>query len=165
MSLPKSHNIQLKKYGKQKYFYKLVNDTLKSCYGRQPKLTIQYERGEWVYPKLESSRLFVFDSVRHVRIWRKQQNREHFPIYKCEVKNPSTNGIFLILLSSLQIGLIEKMWDEFNYSRLRKELLGRKDGCNNGMGGSASLASKEHNILDAPNGTVWCDAVKLVEQI
>lgn len=30
---------------------------------------------------------------------------------------------------------------------IAKELLGRTDGCNKGMGGSASLASKEHNIF------------------
>lgn len=30
---------------------------------------------------------------------------------------------------------------------IAKELLGRKDGCNGGMGGSASLASKEHKIF------------------
>ena len=30
---------------------------------------------------------------------------------------------------------------------IAKELLGRKDGCNKGMGGSASLASKDHNIF------------------
>ncbi len=30
---------------------------------------------------------------------------------------------------------------------IAKELLGRKDGCNKGMGGSASLASKKHNVF------------------
>lgn len=126
-------------------YYKVVNIDLSSAYigsiSNGSKLQVYYKLNDWVEPHIKGSKLMVFDSLKSaeefmtVYGWGSR-------IYRCEVKNPSKKGIFI----------------KGNYQLVNQLLK------------VLSLRSKKKkftNLLDTPafEGTIFCDAVKLVEKV
>lgn len=127
-------------------YYKVVNSNLSSAFISSGMVlnsihfTVLYKINEWVEPTIKGSKLMVFDSL---------EEAENFlnifgwgdVIYKCEAKNPNKTGLFI-------------KGNMYIYNDLLKILdLKRKK-------------KKFSHLLDEPiPGTIFCDAVKLVEKV
>ena len=73
----------------QREFYKVVVENfgkLVSYIFYIPRMTVVYKVGEWVRPKIENTRLFVFDSFASALEATKLQGG--IAIYKCEATDP-----------------------------------------------------------------------------
>jgi len=80
----------------QKVFYKIViqgfqKNTFYSLINRD-KLRVIYRKGEWAFPKMKTSKLFVFDTIFHAHRFRLNvgiaQKQPCF-LFKCHATNPS----------------------------------------------------------------------------
>jgi len=73
----------------QREFYKVVVENfgkLVSYIFYIPRMTVEYKVGEWVKPKIENTRLFVFDTFASALEATKLQGG--IAIYKCEATDP-----------------------------------------------------------------------------
>ena len=91
-------------------YYKVVTQYLESASAVkcEPDLAIQYVQNEWVYPKLQGTKLFVFDDFWAAKDFCIMGQRY---IYECEVQNPTPSRNYRLFCSFGTLGI----WD-----RLRK---------------------------------------------
>jgi len=128
-----------------KKYYKLVSVGLKSLgilgvHGLKPEFILQYRVGEWTCP-VPGTNLFVFDSIQHARNFYDNYYclSQNCYLFEAKVKSPRKTGLFT--LNSANIHFNRKL-------RLQKKKYYRRisgDKC-------------------VPEGTVFCGAVKLLEQ-
>ncbi len=68
----------------QRIFYRLTKYNLGSVSCLRDNIAVVSKIGEWTYPKVKGSKLFIFDSLESVKkfpcVWNK--------CFKCRVKNP-----------------------------------------------------------------------------
>lgn len=136
-----------------KKYYKIVissNGSLRSLCGfnlvHNAKPNIKYEIDKWVYPKIKGSKLFVFDNIFHAIDF----NDEYNDIFECEVINPTQQ----------YYNLSHIIFDENSkiYNRFIKEFWKIYKNDRNNI--------EDYNkIMNAPQGTCVCDAVKLIRRI
>ncbi len=128
-----------------KVVYRTRDDTLESCcrrYEFPPQFRVTYQPGVAVGPALPGTKLFVFET-RHAA-WmfsRKTMRNTRVEIWSCEVTN---------LKPIKYIGNPAKVPD-FWYAM---DLLGPDD--EDGL-------RREVSSIGAPEGTCWCDTVKLLK--
>jgi len=84
---------------KKKVYYKVLSPGQMSyCQGQPEELTIHYKEGEWTYPKIKGTNLFICDNMEAVFFWKGSDNLE---IWKVEVKRPNKKGLFVEFLSQV----------------------------------------------------------------
>lgn len=122
-------------------FYKVVNEDLTSCC-RNPcfpsEYRVQYKIGEFVSPKIDKTRLFVFKYLEDVKKFLTNCILEKYDwnIYECEVVNP---------MQEYWIAYPEDINSFWFYRN------------------SGQTYSEEG--MPAPPGTYSCDSVKLIKRI
>ena len=102
------------------------------------KYRIHYIVGQWVYPNLRGTKIFVFDNLEEAKKFAGN-------IYECEVINPTPGHKYNLFAYGCGI----------NYDRIEQML-------------KLKLAKKKFTHLKMgfiPKGTVMCDAVKLIKQV
>ena len=117
-------------------YYKVVTVGLRSIVIYEHDLVTQYRVGEFVYPQLEHSKLFVFKDLHAAQTF---ASIELGVVYECEVKNPSKFGFCSIFIRT---SYILKGWKLRRQKKKFSNLQGR-----------------------APDGTVYAGAVKLVKEV
>lgn len=124
-------------------FYKVVQRHTLASYnvGHNPYyiesgLSIRYAIGNWTYPKIKRTKLFVFKDLEAAKkiVGR---DKSHYSIYSCEVKNPKDYGPVNVYDSE---NLLQAIKNKKKYKHLI-------------------------NMKFVPGGTIFCDAVKLIEEI
>lgn len=127
-------------------YYKVVNDNMSSayigsgCIGNYKELIIYYKIDDWVKPRIKGSKLMVFDSLENAQYFMDHCGWGYY-IFKCEVKNPSKKGVFV----KADYSLAERLLKIINLKNKKKKFT---------------------DLLDKPiRGTIFCDAVKLVEKV
>jgi hypothetical protein len=131
-----------------KIYYKVVGYKGFSAWtGRKKKqlenqvdrdLILKYEINKWTVPKIKGSKLFVFDSYDNALDFRICLFDSI--IYSCVVRNPCNSGPFHTRVSC---DIIPMMWKNFAQKKKYTHL-----ACGS-----------------PPTGTVWVDAVKLIEKV
>lgn len=125
-----------------KIYYKCLASNHSSLVVYNPEMRVYYKQGEWVFPKLEGTKLMVFDSL----INAKKSALSPIYIYECEVINPRKIGFF-----------IRGIW---NSSVMSPEVLIRLK-----MKKNKKKYIYEDDRKHIPIGTIFCDAVKLTKLI
>lgn len=98
-------------------------------------ISIKYSLGEWTFPKIKGSKLFVFEDLNLARKYANFCCQKI--LYECEVKNPKEKGP----ASSYHIfEILKAIRQKKKYSHLI-------------------------NYKNVPDGTIFCDAVKLIERV
>jgi hypothetical protein len=127
-------------------YYKVVNSDFSSAYVGSDyaysceKLKVYYKIDDWVEPKIKGSKLMVFDSLENAQYFMDHCGWGVY-IYKCEVKNPSKKGVFV----KANYRLAERLFRIIDLKNKKKKFT---------------------DLLDEPiKGTIFCDAVKLVEKV
>lgn len=123
-------------------YYKVV---YKSCYGLESvcrwlpdNYTVLYKVGEWIYPKVLGSKLFVFKTLKHALDFVNSECStigNSCEIYKCQVDK----AYRIKKLSG--IGTVDAYWKK---KRSRKRI---------------------NNYRTVPDGTLSCDCLKLLEKV
>jgi hypothetical protein len=138
----KSTNQQMKT--KITIAYKVLAPNLKSCYASCWLITdnknwsIQYKLNEFVKPKVNNSKLFVFCTLQSAKDFLLHNNYDNNrQIYKCEALN-----VTKCLLICKKVTNIPDYWKYYNIVRKMKFL-----------------------IKASPKGTGHADAVKLLERM
>jgi len=127
-----------------KTYYKVVSFDLKSyLYKHLPKeFVVKYEIGEWVYPKVEGTKLMVFNNLKDARKFCYFGSH----VYNCMIENPSCSSVFVPYIGSIHSASVF----------LRKWNLIRKK-------------QKQHKKFfekkAVPKGTVFVSAVKLLKRV
>ena len=127
-------------------YYKVVNNDLSSAYigsnyffSNQEDLVVFYKINEWVYPRLSGSQLMVFNSYANARNYMLSYNLGN-NIFKCEVLKPSKRGIFF------QKDIRNSLLNVLKLKKNKKKYL--------------DLISNQF-----PDGTVFCEGVKLLNKL
>lgn len=120
---------------KSKIGYKVVDTVLASAIIGSLEFCVNYKLNEWVFPKVKEAPLMVFDNFYDAKKFCTSETYGHLSIYKCEYKQS------------------KKMW-----------------GCCIGRISEVLRLKKQKkrvaNLLSqAPDGTVFADAVKLIERM
>lgn len=71
-------------------YYKVVNTNggqLRSIL--EHDFTVEYVVNEWVYPTLENSKLFVFESLERALKFKRDSEYSYEEVFECEVVNPA----------------------------------------------------------------------------
>lgn len=68
-----------------KMYYKVVRSDNTSF--NSNRYSVRYKVNEWVAPILKGSKLFVFDTLEHAKVFLGTNGTCYFSIYKCEAKN------------------------------------------------------------------------------
>jgi len=123
-------------------YYKVLNSDLSSAYisnlyFNTEDIVVKYKINQFVYPNILGSKLMVFSDLSSARLFRCSWG---IKIFKCEILNPSEDGIFV----ETGKGMKEDLLDVLRLKKQKKRF--------------TYLLSR--NI---PNNTVFCDAVKLIE--
>ena len=103
---------------------------------------IVYKIGEWVYPKIDGTNLFIFDNLENAKnlCHRSLTNNK---IFKCQAKNVSNRGISTGKLG-IETNTLKKM---LKLKKRKKKFL--------------HLSEIERMYP----GTLYCTAVKLIEEV
>lgn len=126
------------------YNNKLVSYNISSCdYVNEKRIAegsiLEYKVGEWVYPKIKNSNLFCFGDLLHAHryISYGDELEDHTQIFRCEVLNPSSKGYWT--------------GTSFDMDSLLEYIA---------RGEKEDISS--HSLVE---GTVFCDAIRLLEEI
>lgn len=127
--------------GKYYSFNKLIDDELT----HQKKLVVEYEVGEWTYPIIPHSKLFVFESLRMSKLFARGLSCE---IFKCEVGHAEPCNFVCYLT-----GPLEEWWREYTTGNIwwREYTTGG--------------ILFRNDVKWAPIGTFMTDRVKLVRKV
>lgn len=100
---------------------------------------VEYKIGEWIRPKILGSNLFVYESLDQAR-YMSQDNYYPALVFRCEVENPSYEGYWTGLSIDInELALRMKIREKMNILKYIHDSVMRH--------------------------TVFCDAVKLLEQV
>lgn len=127
-------------------YYKVVNSDMSSAYVGSScvyfndKIKVFYKINRWINPKIKGTKLMVFDSLASAEKFRNKGWGDY--IYRCQVKNPSIKGIFV----KGNYDLVNNLLKILNLRSKKKKFT---------------------NLLYTPTfeGTIFCDAVKLIEKV
>lgn len=97
---------------------------------------LKYIPGEWIRPKVEGSKIMVFENLDDAYKFASDEYWET-RVYKCEVLNPSYDGPFVILVGSRSF---PQMLDE-------------------------TIKGKRNSDKPLFENTVFCDAIKLIREV
>lgn len=115
--------------------YKVVNQSRKSAIISRSDFAVEYKFNEWVYPKFKEAPLMVFSTYAEAEYFR---NREHWKpliIYKCEYKKSKRKWGWCL----------DNISDVVTLKIYKKKV--------------------SHLFQDLPAGTIFADAVKLIEVV
>lgn len=132
---------------KPKIYYKVVDRDLRSAVISKKKIpvdvrerfTVKYKLNEWVRPNVEKTDLMVFATKAAAQDFIRF-SIDDYKIFKCHAKNPRTRGLIIYWRE-----LSENIINQFVKLRRNKKQI-RTD-------------------VIPPKGTVFCSAVKLIEEI
>lgn len=143
---------------KSKIYYKVVTHDLQSAiinpylerhishykYNATKDFCVQYKINEWVKPEKPGTKLMVFSNLDDAKEFALFQGI-HLLIYKCSVRNPTKHGFITDLdkLGYIYPTLIKRIKQKKKITDLYQEC--------------------EKNSI--PEGTVFCSAVKLLEEV
>lgn len=135
----------------RKYYYKVVKEyenKIYSCVAKGTDCEVIYKKNKWVKPHIKNSKLFVFETRKAARNFKKQMwnNHNKIKIYKVEIKNPIIIELY---------GWCNRM-DNFRKDVVQKEW---KISLNN------KKCPDEFVIQILPEKTVFVDEVKLIERV
>lgn len=103
---------------------------------------IVYNIGSWTTPKIIGSDLFIFDTLENAKFFSRHYGYDK-KIFKCYAKNVRKKGISISIFNFSQKKLLELI-------ELKKQ-------------------NKEYihlsNQLRIPEGTLFCSAIKLIEEV
>lgn len=99
-------------------------------------MSIKYNIGEWTHPIIKKTKLFVFNNLEDAKNLIKRE-KYGYSIYECEVINPKEYG-------PVNIGNTEDLLKAIKQKKKYRHLINR---------------------CDLPNGTIFCDAVKLIREV
>ena len=131
-------------------YYKVVCEDLTSaCVPRWyeesgviDKFCVQYIKNEWVYPKINGSKLMVFNHLDYAKKFARDRGWK-VKIFECEIKNPSKKAPFIRNTNGIELFIekcIELKKNKKKYSHLCQ-------------------------LESIPPGTIFCNAVKLTKEI
>lgn len=121
----------------EKIYYKVVNSHNKSARWWPRNLSrIHYKINEWITPDI--GKIFIFDTLKNAIEFHYGFDNEK--IYKCVVKNPTKAEYYLNNSNSS----IEDFWKNYN---------------------KPTELAKINGVAEPPKGTIYCDAVKLLEEV
>jgi len=121
----------------QQIFYKVVDNRLRSArIFYKNGLCVKYQVGSFVYPLVEYTKLFVFDSL-----WAADKfcSYDWEDIYECEVINPSNDISYYCPTIDDILKMAKARKNKKKFSHLTESI--------------------------GYEGTVFCDAIKLLERI
>lgn len=127
-----------------KIYYKVVTSKLRSIvHGNNSILSVQYKLNEWVTPHIKGSSLLVFSNLERAKMFAQGWGG---CIYECKVKNPRKKGPF-VRFGNTNSGYVYQQLNLLiqNYIERHKKL--------------------PEDWEDAPDGTVFCSAVKLLRKV
>lgn len=128
-----------------KTYYKVTSNDLKSCstivYDIPDKYKVQYKMNEFVSGP-NNTPLFVFDSIRHVRIFMYTVPCRHPRIFECEAVRPR------------RIKYLSFLDDTTRFLNFMKNKERKK-----------KLFINDWDILIPPQGTFGVSAVKLIREV
>lgn len=124
-----------------KIYYKVVQRNLQSCSLSAyfpSSFRVTYKIGQFVRPNVSKTKLFIFENLEDAEKFRNNECcGSIWDIYSCEVKNPSKPK-YIAWISN-----IAEFWKiKFNHKKISDEV------------GKEPIT-----------GTVFCDAVKLLEKV
>ena len=122
----------------KKKYYKVVNNVNMSVMAyKNAELCVFYKEMEWAYPRVNGTKLMVFDSL---------ERAKHYDgrIYECEVKNPQRRGFF-----------VNGTWNTTYLHDCFIEALDKKTKKKKYLTGEEII----------PHGTVFCDAVMITKRV
>jgi len=127
-----------------KIYYKVITNSRKSISMLNPDMRVNYPVNKWAYPKLNNSKLMVFDKKENALQFMQDLIDRGSLIVRCKVKNPiKLKYTPLLFCNKEDFGAF---WNIF-----KKTLKNKK-----------SLKRIYRNIV-APKGTVICDEVYCLE--
>ena len=130
-------------------YYKVVTKLGSAMVPHDSVLAVKYKIGEFVKSPIKGSKLFVFSSLSLAQTFVDNIDCDLRPckIYKCEVKNPSSNiSIFQNVCGPLTWTRVIKLWKLRSQKKKFKHLFNRYD---------------TYDI--PPKGSVFVDEVKLIK--
>lgn len=125
-----------------KKYYKVVSKELKSARASRnfDSLSINYKIGKWVEPHLKGSNLMVFSTLLDAKTFADIYIGDR--IFECEVLKPSRSGIIFDTVTSINM-LMKRI---ITLKRMKKKYKHLVNG-------------------NPPKGTIFCSAVKLIQEI
>jgi len=128
-------------------YYKVVEYNMESAFVgshlfklADKKLSVHYKINDWTIPNFPGSKLMVFSDIEYAKNFKYILGWGNH-IYTCEVKNPNKKGMFLRA--------------DLNLPRIFFKTLALKN----------KKKKFSHLLRDPIEGTIFCDAVKLIERI
>jgi len=130
-------------------YYKVVKPNLQSAWVDNSELITQYKVGEFVNPKYSRCKLLCFNTLLNAKNFRNNWCDNSYPIYECEVKNPKTKG-FVPYIEYHSFNKLHEKYSKLDNIQLALYLLKNKEKC------------IEYFCKRLSNGTIFCDAIKLI---
>jgi len=138
-----------------KQYYKVVTTNLTSAMAAHkyipPEFVVQYIKGQFVEPRVPKTKLMVFTDLQAAKDFANNWLPNMFyghQIWQVEVKNPQKTGIYIYGLQWLI--------DHIDFKSKINYLLKRKNQHKKYI---------NYNPSDIPPGSMFVDAVKLVERL
>ena len=116
-------------------YYKVLRENLLSATTYTRGVEVQYKVDEWIKPQVENTKLMVFETFELAKRFCDKLCGQRY-IYSCEVANPQPAPAKLCSVWS------EQKYGAFWENKVNENLIN----------------------LPSPQGTIICDAVKLIEQ-
>lgn len=125
--------------------YKVVNNELKSVVAKawifetsinKNLWQVQYKVGQLIYPNVKNTKLLAFSTLQQAAHFQFRYKFIESIIYKCYVLNPKKSGPIAGMNN------IDKIWQLYQHKQ-----------------------KYTHITNPAPSGTLWCEAIQLIEQI
>lgn len=129
---------------KTKIMYKLLSKRNNKYYsynspGSYGIGNVEYIPNQWVYPKLQGSKLFIFPSVKDAKSCAGYDPLYHI-IFKCEVLNPRKVPYEKFCMCSIEL------WWKTKFKKKNPNKIPYAD-------------------WDVPKNSWWCDSVKILEEV
>lgn len=122
---------------KQKYFYKVTTQELRSCIIRNLRgIFVQYKIDKWVYPKIKHSKLFVFHTLRQAKRFQNLCSC----VFKCKATYAIEYEGYTPRVFDSELDELKDFWEP-------------------------SPTVKAWPFVKVPRGTVLVDAVKLISEV
>lgn len=132
-------------------FYKVLTSNLESCTMQKSfedknvpiDFVVQYKVGEWVFPKVPSSKLMVFNKLSNAKYFLDNYRHNGGVIYECEIGRIFQQAMFFRHVYSLDfIHTYDK------YLKLKKQ-----------------HRNVSNLFAEPPTGTVFTNKVKLIDKV
>lgn len=92
-------------YGLENKYYSYLANYSRPLIDLSSKYVLEYKVGEWTYPKIKNSKLFMFASYQAAETYK----GEFTHVFLCEAKNP-TWAALMLLFTKVSDASVEKWW-------------------------------------------------------